>query len=291
MNKEQTLNEIIEIFKDILDMEDIQITEQTTSNDIDEWDSLTHIQLIVAIENHFKIKFSSMEIHEWKNVGEMMFSIDAKLQSGNSSGTVVSEEKTVPENKNSNIKKPSYRRNFITNFSDLIHGDHCFVSEGATLTNVELGDAVWVNKFATIYSSSQNKVKIGSNSFVGPYVWIEGHAGIEIGNFVHIAGPGTCMYTHSGIKMALNSEILGNPDYDPKNEVSNYFEVPIKIGNNVWIGPNCSISPGVVINDFVVIMPNTTVKSGVIESYSLVKGDYEIEKNSSFVKSLLNKKS
>ena len=289
MNKEQGLKEITVIFKDVLDMEDIYITEATTSNDIDEWDSLTHIQLIVAIENHFKIKFSSREIHEWKNVGEMLLSIDAKLNLTNGE-TITSEEKRVKEVRNNEKEKPSYRKNYINNFPNLIHGNHCFISEGVSLTNVELGDAVWINKFATIYSGAENKVKIGSNSFVGPYVWIEGHAGIEIGDFVHIAGPGTSLYSHSGIKIALNSEALGNPDYDPQNEISNYFHIPIKIGNNVWIGPNCSISPGVIIENFVVIMPNTSVKSGIIESFSLVKGDGQIEKNSDFVKSLLNKK-
>jgi len=75
MKKEETIKKITEIFKDILDVEDIIINEETTSNDIDEWDSLTHIQLIVAIEKQFKVKFSSMEISNWKDVGEMILSI------------------------------------------------------------------------------------------------------------------------------------------------------------------------------------------------------------------------
>jgi NDP-sugar pyrophosphorylase family protein len=58
----------------------------------------------------------------------------------------------------------------------------------------------------------------------------------------------------------------------------------------VWIGPNCSISPGTIIKDYVVIMPNTLVKSGIIESYSLVSGNGEIERDSAFVKSLLENK-
>ncbi len=143
-----------------------------------------------------------------------------------------------------------------------------------------------INKFATIYSK-RDTVSIGSNCYIGPYVWIEGQAGIEIGNFVHIGGPGTSLHTHSGMKIAMNSEILGNPAFDPQNEKTHLFRVPIRIGNNVWIGPNCSISPGVIIHDFVVIMPNTYVKSGIIESYSLVTGNGEIEKDSEFVKSLL----
>jgi acyl carrier protein len=80
MTKQEILVEVQEIFRDVLDNEDIVLTEETTANDIEEWDSLTHIQLIVAEEKHFKIKFQSKEILAWKNVGEMLDSIQAKLQ-------------------------------------------------------------------------------------------------------------------------------------------------------------------------------------------------------------------
>ncbi|MGZ3884300.1 MAG: phosphopantetheine-binding protein [Bacteroidia bacterium] len=292
MDKAQTLKEITGLFKDVLDSEDIRITESTTSADIDEWDSLTHIQLIVAIEKHFKIKFSSTEISNWKNVGEMMLTIEKKKGSPANETTsqfTATESKPVITTPTSNDSVPSYKRNFIDQFPNLVHGKNCFVAEGVSLTNVKMGDQVWINKFATVFSS-HDTVSIGSDCYIGPYVWIEGHAGLEIGNSVHIAGPGTSLYTHSGMKMALNGEHLGNPGYKPKLEKSHYFRVPIRIGNNVWIGPNCSISPGVIIHDFVVVMPNTHVKSGIIESYSLVKGSGEVEKNSDFVHSLFEKK-
>jgi len=79
MTNQEILAEVQEIFRDVLDNEEIVLTEETTANDIDEWDSLTHIQLIVAEEKHFKIKFSSKEILSWKNVGEMVESIKSKL--------------------------------------------------------------------------------------------------------------------------------------------------------------------------------------------------------------------
>jgi acyl carrier protein len=80
MDRENLIKQILEIFKDVLDTEEISINENTTSNDVDEWDSLTHIQLIVAIEKHFKIKFTSSEISNWKNVGEMITSINSKIK-------------------------------------------------------------------------------------------------------------------------------------------------------------------------------------------------------------------
>ena len=71
--------EVTEIFKDILDVEEIELNDDTTANDVDEWDSLSHIQLVVAIEKHFKIRFTSKEIQSWQNVGQMLDGIDAKL--------------------------------------------------------------------------------------------------------------------------------------------------------------------------------------------------------------------
>lgn len=79
MNQEDILQQVKDIFCDVLDDEDIVLNINTTANDIDGWDSLTHIHLVVAIEKHFKIKFASKEILAWKNVGEMIKSIADKL--------------------------------------------------------------------------------------------------------------------------------------------------------------------------------------------------------------------
>ena len=65
------ISQFNEIFIDVLDEDDIVLTEATTADDIDEWDSLTHVQLIVAIEKHFKVKFTVSELEQYKDVGAM----------------------------------------------------------------------------------------------------------------------------------------------------------------------------------------------------------------------------
>jgi acyl carrier protein len=79
MNKQEILQKVQTIFRDVLDEENIFLTDTTTANDVEGWDSLTHIQLIVAIEKHFGIKFTSKEILSWQNIGEMIFGIQSKL--------------------------------------------------------------------------------------------------------------------------------------------------------------------------------------------------------------------
>lgn len=78
MERSEILKQINEIFVDTLDNEDVVIEEQTQATDVEEWDSLTHIQLVVAIEKHFKIRFTSKEIQSWSNVGAMMDCIQEK---------------------------------------------------------------------------------------------------------------------------------------------------------------------------------------------------------------------
>jgi acyl carrier protein len=72
MEKSEILKQVNEIFIDVLDNEDIVLTYETTADDVEDWDSLNHIQLVVAIEKHFKIRFTSQEIQRWNNVGEML---------------------------------------------------------------------------------------------------------------------------------------------------------------------------------------------------------------------------
>jgi acyl carrier protein len=67
------------IFEDVFDRDDLQLTAELTAADVEEWDSLSHIRLIVAIEGEFGIKFTVAELGKLKNVGDMAGLISAKL--------------------------------------------------------------------------------------------------------------------------------------------------------------------------------------------------------------------
>ena len=78
MERQEVFEKLTGVFEDVFDIEDVELTDATSADDIEEWDSLSHIQLIVAVEKAFKTKFTSLEIMKWKNVGELVDSILSK---------------------------------------------------------------------------------------------------------------------------------------------------------------------------------------------------------------------
>ena len=72
MTREQVYAELNEVFQDVFDDESITVNDETTANDIEDWDSLEHINLVVAVEKQFNIKFTMGEVNGRKNVGEMV---------------------------------------------------------------------------------------------------------------------------------------------------------------------------------------------------------------------------
>lgn len=72
MERNEILEKLNEIFRDVFDDDSITVTEETTSSDIEDWDSLTHITLISEVEDEFDVKFAMKEVVGMKNVGEMV---------------------------------------------------------------------------------------------------------------------------------------------------------------------------------------------------------------------------
>jgi acyl carrier protein len=79
MDFNQILSEVTTIYRKVLDNDDITLTPETTAIDVEEWDSLSHIELVVAMEKRFKIKFTTIEIQNWMNVGELVKCIEKKI--------------------------------------------------------------------------------------------------------------------------------------------------------------------------------------------------------------------
>ena len=80
MTREDLFDGVQDIFRDIFDEEDMVIEDKTSSDDIEEWDSLNHINLVSAIEVEFKIKFTLGELMALKDVGAMVNLIVEKLK-------------------------------------------------------------------------------------------------------------------------------------------------------------------------------------------------------------------
>lgn len=79
MNSLEIMKEVNKIFVDVLEIDDIVLSRETSAKDIAEWDSLNHIQLIVAIEKHFKVRFTTADIQRWRGIGDMCDSIEKYL--------------------------------------------------------------------------------------------------------------------------------------------------------------------------------------------------------------------
>jgi acyl carrier protein len=72
MTRDEVFQALDEVFQEEFDDDSIHVTETTVASDIEDWDSLEHINLIIAIEKRFKMRFSMGEVTGLKNVGEMV---------------------------------------------------------------------------------------------------------------------------------------------------------------------------------------------------------------------------
>jgi acyl carrier protein len=70
---------LTEIFREVFDDESIEIRDEMTAKDVEEWDSLNHINLIVAVERNFKVRFTTKEVANVANVGEFIALLKGKL--------------------------------------------------------------------------------------------------------------------------------------------------------------------------------------------------------------------
>lgn len=72
MNRNDIISRLTDVFRDVFDDDSITISDNTTSADIEDWDSIEHINLIGAVEEEFGLRFKMKEVSGMKNVGEMI---------------------------------------------------------------------------------------------------------------------------------------------------------------------------------------------------------------------------
>lgn len=79
MNREEIFKKVEEIFRDVFDDDSLEIGETTNSDDIEDWDSLEHIALVVSMEKEFNLKFDIKQVNKLENVGQMVDLIASML--------------------------------------------------------------------------------------------------------------------------------------------------------------------------------------------------------------------
>ena len=75
---EDTWGRVQNVFRDVFDEDTLELQEGMTAADVENWDSLTHINLIVGIEREFKVKFTTAEVTSLKNVAELVALVNKK---------------------------------------------------------------------------------------------------------------------------------------------------------------------------------------------------------------------
>jgi len=79
MERSEILKRVEQIFREELGQDGIVLNDETTAEDVDGWDSLSHVQLVAVMEDAFGIEFSSREILSWDNVGDLINTIEKKI--------------------------------------------------------------------------------------------------------------------------------------------------------------------------------------------------------------------
>jgi acetyltransferase-like isoleucine patch superfamily enzyme len=142
-------------------------------------------------------------------------------------------------------------------------GQRVLVGRYALLSNIEVGEGSHIEYGVVVTGHGDGKITIGRECYIGIHNVLDWSDNITIGNFVHIAGPSTGLWTHSSVHQALSGHTLENKIRRERK--------PILIGDCVYIGGNCTIYPGVSIGDHSVVAPNSAVTADV-PSHMMVGG-------------------
>ena len=79
MSRDSIIQELVPIFRDVLDQPDLELDSESNASSVDGWDSLAHVNLVVAIEKKYRVKFALGELQALKNVGDMADLMEKKV--------------------------------------------------------------------------------------------------------------------------------------------------------------------------------------------------------------------
>ncbi len=146
---------------------------------------------------------------------------------------------------------------------DVKIGKKVIISSNTNIANSTIGDGSFIESGVIFTGFQKGKITIGNHSYIGMYGVLDWSGGIEIGNYVHIAGPSVGIWTHTSAFQSLAGDEIQNQS---RKKVA-----PVKIEDYVYIGGNSTIYPGVKICHHSIVLPNTAVNKDVAE-YTMVGG-------------------
>jgi len=131
-----------------------------------------------------------------------------------------------------------------------------FIGESSIVQCADIGSNSMIEYGVVMLGVNRGRrIRIGDNSYIGVNNILDFSDDIVIGDYVHIAGASTGLWTHSSINTAISGKAVN--DQKSKSYGS------IKIQNYCWIGGNCTIYPGVTVKEYSVILPNSVVNADV----------------------------
>lgn len=140
------------------------------------------------------------------------------------------------------------------------------VGRGASLSRITVGDNSHIESWIVCTGHGDGKIRVGKECYIGLMNVLDFSSDLIIGDYVHIAGPSTGLWTHSTANMCIHNiplSRLDDEEYRPRS--------PIVIEDNVYIGGNTTVYPGVTIHHHSIIAPNSAVTKDV-EPYTVVGG-------------------
>ena len=144
-------------------------------------------------------------------------------------------------------------------------GEKVKIGNDVMIEKAEIGDFSFIESRVLLTGDGKGRISIGKNCYIGVYNVLDNSNDITIGDFVHIAGPSTGLWTHSSAPMCMKGVPLDKKDETVRPTA------PITIENNVYIGGNCTIYPGITIGHHSIVAPNSAVTRNV-SPFSYVGG-------------------